>query len=129
MRTFRGKKDERPGGSTGHQGSVERAHTRRPTPDTITLSGVGSRDAPHVLIDPGIFLSLNEAPKLVGPGGGNGIGEVVGVPVTLVAVVAPGLRILVNEERRSPADVVDSAIRHNWPLDRIPRFRRNRVGG
>ena len=37
------------------------------------------------------------------PGGGNRVGEVVGVPVALIAVIDPGLRVLMNKEGRRAA--------------------------
>src|ERR1700734_4145493 len=110
MRTFRGEKDQRPSRGAGHQGSVERSDGRRSTPDAIALARIGRRDAPHVLVDPGKLLPLHQAPQLMRPGGGNGIGEVICVPVALVAVVNPGLGILMDKQGRRAAYVVDSSI-------------------
>src|ERR1700759_1601369 len=103
MRTFRGQENERPGCSAGNERPIEGSHRRGTAPHAISLAGIGSGNSPHVLIDPGKFLSLDKAPKLVRSGGGDGIGEVVCVAVALVAVVDPGLRILMNKKRGGAA--------------------------
>ena len=110
MRTFGGKKRQGTRYSTGHQGPVQGSDGGRSTPDTIALAGVGGGDAPHILVDPGEFLSLHQAPELVRPGGGNRIGEVVSVAVALIAVVNPRLRVLMNKERRGAANVINPPV-------------------
>src|ERR1700755_524201 len=104
MRTFGGQEGQGSSGGAGNQGSVEGTDRGRPTPNAIALAGIGSGNAPHILVDPGEFLPLNQAPELVRPGGGNRICEVVGVAVTLITVVHPGLRVLVDKERRGATD-------------------------
>src|ERR1700734_1635455 len=118
MRTFRGEKNQRPGGGARHQGSVQGSDGWRSTPDAIALARIGGRDAPHVLVDPGKLLPLHQAPELMRPGGGNGIGEVICVAVPLIAVVNPSLGVLMDEQGRRAADVVDSSIGDDWPLHR-----------
>ena len=70
-------------------------HERRPSPGGVTVLPVGGGDAPVVV---GVAAFEAEAEGFVGSGGGDGVGEVVGIGVALAGEVEPGVGELVDEE-------------------------------
>src|SRR5579885_385190 len=129
VRALSGKKGQRPGAGARDDGSVQSADGWGAAPYAVSFAGVRSGDAPEVLINPGELAPDDHAPELVDAGGGNGVGEVVGVQVALIAIVTPGVRVLVNKERSKSADVVDTAELHQRALERIPGLCRNGMRG
>ena len=105
----------------------ELAHRRRPSPNAISLARIRRGNSPHILVDPRILLPQPDAEELVRPGGSDRIAEIVGVPVALVAIIAPGMRILVDKQWRHAADVFDATKVNYGPLQRIPGGGRDRV--
>src|ERR1700728_3112045 len=92
-----GIRDDRP-----VDGAEAFAFTVGSAPGGVAVDVVGGADAPVV---GRVGLAEGEAEGLVGAGGGDGVGEVVGVAVALVAEVEEGLAVLLGEDGVVAADV------------------------
>ena len=119
------KKGKRSGGGTGDDGSVDGAHERRATPGGVAVLPVGGADAPVVV---GVAAVEAKAEGFVGAGGGDGVGEVVGVGVALAGEVEPGVGELVDEEGIFAADVGVRAEGHGGAREGAPGVGRDGMG-
>jgi len=87
---------------------------------------VGGGDAPVVV---GVAAFEAEAEGFVGAGGGDGVGEVIGVGVAFAGKVEPGVGELVDEEGVAPADVRVRAEGDGWASEGAPGVGGDGMGG
>src|SRR5262245_13098562 len=129
QRDFR-REHQRSARGAGHDRPVNRPLSRRPAPGVIAMLCVGSRDAPNVLrVARKLFRQvLAESPMRAR--GDHGVFEIIDsrrLAFMPSPKIHPGMRVLVNEERRWRAQILVLAVSDPVALPRVPRLRRDRM--
>src|SRR5262245_65785007 len=91
---------------------------------------VGSRDAPHVLLVARKLFRQVQAESPMRARGDHGVFEIIDSRRLALAPppkIHPGVRVLVNEERRGRAQIFVLAVSDPVSLPRVPRLRRDRM--
>ena len=99
-----------------------------PPQTTYPLSRIGSGDAPKIVAIVGELRVKLNAKTPMHFGGNDGVFEVVGKVVALVAKVEPGLGVLMHEERGKRADVAQPVVFKDGPFPCHPGIAVERIG-
>ena len=78
-----------------------RRHSRSPNPKP---------DAPQIVVIVGKLFCQRQAKTQMSIGGNNGVLEVVRIAIAQAAKIKPGLRVLVNEQRRERSNVAQTVV-------------------
>src|SRR5882762_8822672 len=119
-----------PPSRTWNDGTIDWPHRRWPAPRHIAARRVRRRDSPQFAGIIGKLTGERRTEQLVGLRRGDGVVEVVGVGVLLVAKVEPGVGILVDKQWRAGIrDVSQALVSQRRTRKCLPCARRNRVRG